>query len=76
MFRLGWFVFENISREHYLEGCEWPRSFPSIGIASLGRPYVEYLWVRVLLPRRNLGEALVRCLLQYLYQKRAIWRAQ
>ena len=43
-----------------MEGCEWPRFLFPIGITSLDGPYVEYLWVRVLLPMREFGEALVR----------------
>jgi len=48
--------FENISGEQCLEGCEWPKFLISVGIARLDRPYVEYLWLRVLLPMRNFGE--------------------
>jgi len=76
MFRPRWIFLEKISREQYLESCECPRFLLSLGIASLDRPYVEYFGVRVLLPMRKFGEALTRCLLQYLYQKRATWRAQ
>ena len=62
-------------REQFLGGCEWLRILLPIGIGSLGRPCVEYLCVSVILPMGKFGEALVRYLLQYLYQRRATWSA-
>jgi len=74
MVRLSWFFCKYIQRT-ILELCGVAQNPVPYRYRSLDRPYVEYLCVRVLLPIGRLEGAVGKYLLEYLYPRKATWRA-